>query len=185
MSSQAPHHHHEVTRPGQSLVELALTLPILVLLLMGLIELGLILYAHVQVANAAREGARAASLYRSARFTSGMESNGNVPTCDGIDGWTLQQTVNQAIVYHDLQNGCPDPSKAIVYTSLGRLNPTPPVAWQASVTATLGSDGMPTAGAQGTVTLIYPYQLVILSNVLPFLNDPIWIRKTVQFEFHQ
>src|SRR5207249_360536 len=54
-------------RSGQSMVEMALLLPILTLLLLGVIEFGFILYAHVQLANAAREAGRAASLYRSTR----------------------------------------------------------------------------------------------------------------------
>jgi Flp pilus assembly protein TadG len=48
-------------RRGQSLVELALTLPILVLLSMGIIDLGYALYAHVQVAAASGEGANVGS----------------------------------------------------------------------------------------------------------------------------
>lgn len=45
-----------VRESGQSLVELALTLPILVLLLVGAAELGRIAYASIEIANAARAG---------------------------------------------------------------------------------------------------------------------------------
>lgn len=48
---------------GQSLVELALTLPIMTVLLMGILDLSFVLYAHIQVAAAAGQGARAASLF--------------------------------------------------------------------------------------------------------------------------
>jgi Flp pilus assembly protein TadG len=44
---------------GQSMVEFALTLPLLLLMLMGMLDLGRGLYAYSVVANAAREGARA------------------------------------------------------------------------------------------------------------------------------
>ncbi len=47
------------TRQGQSLVEFSLFVPILALLLSGIAAFGFLLYAHVQVANATREGARA------------------------------------------------------------------------------------------------------------------------------
>jgi Flp pilus assembly protein TadG len=47
---------------GQSLVEIALVLPIVLILFLGLAEVGFFLYSHVQVANAAREGARYGSL---------------------------------------------------------------------------------------------------------------------------
>jgi Flp pilus assembly protein TadG len=43
---------------GQSLVEMALTLPLLLLLVFGIIEFGRILNAYIVVTNAAREGAR-------------------------------------------------------------------------------------------------------------------------------
>jgi len=47
---------------GQSLVEVALIIPALLILFMGIAEVGFYLYAQVQVANAAREGARYGSL---------------------------------------------------------------------------------------------------------------------------
>jgi Flp pilus assembly protein TadG len=49
---------------GQSLVEVALVLPVLVVLFLGIAEVGFILFAQVQVANATREGARYGSLCR-------------------------------------------------------------------------------------------------------------------------
>ncbi len=48
---------------GQSLVELALSIPLLLLIVMGVIEFGFVLYAHVQVAAASGQGARAGSLF--------------------------------------------------------------------------------------------------------------------------
>ena len=47
---------------GQSLVEIALILPALLILFLGIAEIGFYLHAHVQVANAARAGARHGSL---------------------------------------------------------------------------------------------------------------------------
>ena len=49
---------------GQSLVETALVLPILLILFLGIVEVGFLLFSHVQVANATREGARYGSLCR-------------------------------------------------------------------------------------------------------------------------
>jgi len=43
---------------GQSLVELALTLPVILLMLFGIIELGRAFLIYSEVSNAAREGAR-------------------------------------------------------------------------------------------------------------------------------
>jgi len=47
---------------GQAVVELALVLPILLLIMMGIVEFGRIFMAHQAIANAAREGARTAIL---------------------------------------------------------------------------------------------------------------------------
>ncbi|HZK18677.1 MAG TPA: TadE/TadG family type IV pilus assembly protein [Clostridia bacterium] len=43
---------------GQSLVEFALVLPLLIILLMGIFEFGRIFSSYVMITNAAREGAR-------------------------------------------------------------------------------------------------------------------------------
>jgi len=47
---------------GQALVELALILPILLLLVFGIIEFGRIFGTHLMITHGAREGARAASV---------------------------------------------------------------------------------------------------------------------------
>jgi Flp pilus assembly protein TadG len=47
---------------GQALVELAMTLPILLMLLFGIVEFGRIFNAYLVVNNAAREGARVAAV---------------------------------------------------------------------------------------------------------------------------
>ncbi|HEX2922518.1 MAG TPA: TadE/TadG family type IV pilus assembly protein [Chloroflexota bacterium] len=51
------------TDNGQSLVELALTLPILLAIIMGIVDVGFVLYASSQVSAASYEGARAGSLF--------------------------------------------------------------------------------------------------------------------------
>jgi hypothetical protein len=47
-----------VREDGQGLVEFAIILPVLLLLLLGMIEFGLILYNQHVITNASREGAR-------------------------------------------------------------------------------------------------------------------------------
>ncbi|MCL5026343.1 MAG: pilus assembly protein [Chloroflexi bacterium] len=49
------------SRRGQALVELALTAPILIVMLLGVCELGVAYNAHVALVGAAREGARLAA----------------------------------------------------------------------------------------------------------------------------
>jgi hypothetical protein len=48
---------------GQALVETTLMILVVLLLLMGIIEFGFLFFAYVRVSNAAREGARAGSLW--------------------------------------------------------------------------------------------------------------------------
>lgn len=48
---------------GQTLVELALILPILVILLMGTIEFGRIFFSYLTVTNASREAVRSTVIY--------------------------------------------------------------------------------------------------------------------------
>lgn len=59
---------------GQSLVETALILPIMLTLTIGVIDVAFAFYAQVQVTNAAREGARAAARYEH-RYTLSDSAN--------------------------------------------------------------------------------------------------------------
>ncbi len=165
---------------GQALAELAVTLPVLAVILVSLFDFGMLLYAHIQVANAAREGARAASLYRSTRFeyTTGK--------CNGIDGWSLDDTVQQAIVTRALDNqGCRNASGTIQGTSLGWLDPAPATyPWTATVSPTLTDTANgPTPGDRATLTLVYQYRMIIISKFVPALQDPIQISKSVNYEY--
>lgn len=51
------------SKKGQTLVEMALVLPILILILMGMVEFGRILNSYLIITNASREGARYASVH--------------------------------------------------------------------------------------------------------------------------
>lgn len=50
------------TNRGQALVEFALMMPVLLLLVVGVMEFGLIIHQYMVVAEAAREGARSAAV---------------------------------------------------------------------------------------------------------------------------
>src|SRR5213593_3478967 len=67
---------------GQSLVELGLILPVLLLFLAGALDLGRIFYAHITVRNAAREGALQASKTPSSYLPNGAcNTTTNLVTC--------------------------------------------------------------------------------------------------------
>lgn len=52
------HARHHTLPAGQGLVEFALTLPLLLLIMVGVLDLGRLSFAAMTVTNAAREGAR-------------------------------------------------------------------------------------------------------------------------------
>lgn len=54
--------HRHLARSGQSLVEFALVVPIVVLLLVAVVDVGRGVYAYTSLANAARTGARVAAV---------------------------------------------------------------------------------------------------------------------------
>jgi Flp pilus assembly protein TadG len=54
-------------REGQAMVEFALVIPVLLLLLLGIIEFGLLLYNQQVITNASREGARYGIVARETR----------------------------------------------------------------------------------------------------------------------
>lgn len=56
MKHQTPLTHHKSQR-GQSIIELALTFPILLLILSGILDLGRIYYTHIALEDAAGEAA--------------------------------------------------------------------------------------------------------------------------------
>lgn len=71
---------------GQSLVEFALILPILLLLILGMIEFGWILNRQITLTNAAREGARAAAVQDVTNAYSAADSAvANFATASGLN----------------------------------------------------------------------------------------------------
>jgi hypothetical protein len=171
-------------RAGQSLVELALSLPLLLLLLYGLAEFGFLLYGHVQVANATREAARAGSLYLGSRFHYTASKGGD-------DCWSLAAWVENALVERNrAQNGCPLPTSNPAIHSFGLLSPArcqninelncwmlqPMTIDGLAITDTPAWIGTH-AGDALQVEVQYRYELPLLGGV--FQINPVMIQKTV------
>ena len=74
---------------GQSLPETAMMLPLLLLLVMGIIDLGFVLYAHVQVAAACGAGARVAA----------------ATVLDGTAGWSDNRAALESAVRDAVEAG--------------------------------------------------------------------------------
>ncbi|MBI5565967.1 MAG: pilus assembly protein [Chloroflexi bacterium] len=149
---------------GQSAVEMALVLPLLLVLLLGMIIAVFMFYSYIQVTNAAREGARAGSVYRMTSTSSGL---------------TLAQTVKKAIY---------DPGTGI--TALGFLSPTSPsfnVSSDVTITLlkpdnTAGDPSDPRPGDRLTVQVTYRYTLPIVAVALPVFPQPLVIVRSVMME---
>ncbi len=148
------------SRRGQAALEMALLLPVLMVLLFGIIISGFTFYAFIQVSNAAREGARAGSVYRLTQAQSGL---------------TLDQTVKQAI--HDSGSGT---------SALGFLDPNMPsfdVNSDVAVTwVDIDVDTVVSSGDQVAVSVTYRYTLPIVSVLLPMFPQPIVIVRDVTME---
>jgi hypothetical protein len=113
------------TERGQSLLELAVILPVLLILLMGLVEVGYALRDYLIVVNAAREGCRFA-----ARGRFSPESVGaRVVSAGGI-----VRVGNPAADVPFLRTyGSPDPNTGIIATYI-------PMDSEGNVTSTISSD---------------------------------------------
>ncbi|MDP9316032.1 MAG: pilus assembly protein [Chloroflexota bacterium] len=204
------------TRRGQSLVEFALAVPVIAVMLIGLTEFGFVLYAHVQVANAVREGARAGSLYLGSRFhytscvedlaTSGTDCPTGYGQGDGTECWSLRDWVENALVERErAANGCDIDPPVFNYTkaadgvhAFGRLDPTwcgdaSPGAdcWDIATLTVAGSAGPSSpsdsdskwlsenVGKSLRVEVVYNYTMPFAGSLLPILDNPIQIRRSV------
>lgn len=94
----ALYHCWRRTERGQNLVEFAFTLPVLMLLLLGTIDIGLGFRTYISLSNAAREGVRWVSIYpndcagAAARVASEADRVNLAPNDDESvsgDGYTL------------------------------------------------------------------------------------------------
>lgn len=85
---------------GQALVEMALVLPLLIILILGIIQFGIIFNNQVAVASAAREGARAASV-------GATQDEINAAVNNALSSSALLQNVNTVITPLNRQFGQP------------------------------------------------------------------------------
>lgn len=69
---------------GQNLVEFALLLPVLMYILMGIMQFGLIFAAYITINNAAREGARWGSIYVYNSASGQIQATNDVSRQDGM-----------------------------------------------------------------------------------------------------
>jgi Flp pilus assembly protein TadG len=158
---------------GQSAVEIALLLPILLMLVFGIAISGFMFYAYIQVSNASREGARAGSLYRMTRFDT---------------NYTLDETVQKAIYDNKGTSSTSDDLSALGYLPINASS----FVVTSDVVPTL-TDGNPSdtcplaasnpcSGDRLNVRITYRYTQPLLSALLPAFPQPIVMVRDVMME---
>jgi Flp pilus assembly protein TadG len=123
---------------GAAAVELALLLPLLLLILFGIVDFGRMLNYKLTITHAAREGVRAASVGKTA-----SDVTTKVTTAASADGMS---------VYLDAPQVCPNPTgQAVVVVHLTGgftfLTPLNAIAKSFSGGSTVGTSGVPISAA--------------------------------------
>lgn len=156
LGGRAGHGRHRAR--GQSLVEFALVFPIIVLLIAGFVEIGRAVFAYNTIANAARQGARVATVNQLA----------NVTDCDET------RPIEDPYEPHWSIRGC----VIAAASTLGLSTANVSVSYAAPPDTTLTCSPTLHIGCIATVTVTYHY-----SVATPFVNKligPITMIQTSQ-----
>lgn len=146
---------------GQSLVEFALVVPLLLLLLLGIVQFGFIFNSYVTLTNAAREGAREGTIYA---YDTTLSKAQNDAGRNNLILSSLKSSMNL------LATAAPNFSSGASWTSSnGGLTYT---NGDLTVTYTIPSgvtDNDPRTAEQVTVNALYHQDLLIplIGNLLP------------------
>ena len=106
-------------RRAQSMVEFALIVPLLLVLMFGIIELGIMFSVYIGMTNSAREGARAGSVYQYEGTPFTENSVANIKTVDDERLTYLSQVITDTI------NPLVDPTTQLTQTVT--YSPTTPL----------------------------------------------------------
>jgi len=86
---------------GQSLVETALIMPFVAALIFGAVDLGRLVYAYNTITNAARQGARIASVNQ--RVTDPQQCDRELPSTMSIKRCTQEAAISLGITVNDIE----------------------------------------------------------------------------------
>jgi Flp pilus assembly protein TadG len=134
-------------RRGQALVEFALVFPILVLILLGIFEVGRLVFAYNTLGNAAREGARVAAVNQ---IEESPDCTNNRPI---VNPSTPHWSIKQCAADKAISLGLTDADVDVQYS------PPPGVTWTCSTLR---------VGCLATVTVEHEYRAVtpIIGDIL-------------------
>lgn len=134
---------------GTSIVELAIILPLLIILIFGMVEFSVLFYDKAVITNASREGARAAIVFRADPATGNY-----IP----LSLSNIQGVVNTYV--------------STYLVGFPRTTATVPTYTACPSTPTLGVDDFV------VVTVSYDYNFLLLPNFLNFLYSPFTLTAT-------
>ncbi len=112
---------------GQSLVEMALTLPLLLLVVLGFIDLGRAVYYYSALGNAVREGARFAIVQRHLDTTDGTQQDND--TIAKVTNYSVAVPIQASDVTVDRvdETGTPDADGLfVIVTATFQFDPVTP-----------------------------------------------------------
>jgi hypothetical protein len=149
--------------PGQSLVEFALVLPIFLLLLFGLIDGARLIYQHTVLSQAAREGARVASVEASwiGKSGSGCGTAGG-PVCPATVA--AMRTNVLAAANRNIQPFTPL-TNANLQTRCDPSGGTPTGNWNATTCSSNGTGNVASVRVTSTFTAITPIVSRLVGSV--------------------
>jgi Flp pilus assembly protein TadG len=159
LDSLAARLRRRVRARGQSLVEFALVFPVFIFLLFTVIDGGRFVFANSAVSNAAREGARLASVEASWRGSADPSCGAaGGPVCPANDGTLLTHVTSAAN-----RQMSPFGSVSNVYMSCAPSGGTPPTG-----TWTGSTCGSPSSGGRVSVRVTYTWRAItpVISNIL-------------------
>ena len=147
---------------GQSLLEFAIVIPVLFMMLTAVIEFGIVFNIYNGLTNAAREAARAGSMYQydpsgaqQSPCASHPATTPDVTLVDCERGLAMDQVIMSKL----------NPLIKVHVTSVGQLNPPSGVRYTYTPSTSSGNNGY-RYGDKVTVTLSYTHQLFF--NLLGF-----------------
>ena len=81
---------------GQTIVEFAMMLPLLLIIIVGIMDFSILFYDKAVVTNASREGARQGSIFRSNASTGAYEPLNETGIRDAVNGYLSDRAISFA-----------------------------------------------------------------------------------------
>ncbi len=159
--SIAPRTPDHPTLSGQSMVEVAVTLPFLILIVIALIEMGIVFASYISLVNATREGAVFASMYPQLSTAPNYGTNSYYGTGGGITNTITISSEYTTRISNEILYVSGEPLRAGQLIDQDILTMTPPV-----VDPTCGIN----QGCPITVTVSYQVHTFTSDVSLPYFG---------------